>query len=136
MNIYIFGNGNISFSDFKTYYHTILLPFIKEAHFSIGDFRGTDTLAMEVLKSETAHVAIYHVGEQPRYLPDKYKTKVSQWQVIGGFADDEARDLAAIHACTHYLAIDFNTNAKRTSGTFKNIALCESLGKIALQSQI
>lgn len=134
MTIHIFGNGNLSFDDFLKYYEAPLLPYLsdKSVHFSVCDFRGVDTLVMELLKSKSANVSVYHMSETPRYLPDKYKTKVSQWQLIGGFENDEDRDLAAIDNCTHFLAIDFNSNQKRISGTAKNISWCEHKNKISL----
>lgn len=134
MNVYVFGNGNISFEAFKTYYETALVKALAmpETSFSLCDFRGTDTLAMEFLKGLSSGVTIYHVGETPRYFPDKYKTKAGEWRVLGGFSSDEERDHAAIEACTHYLAVDFNSDAKRKSGTQRNIERCESLGKIRL----
>jgi len=134
MNVYIFGNGNISYSEFRKYYEEPLLRLLEKegVQFSMCDFRGVDTLAMELLKCNSANVSIYHIGDKPRYFPDKYKTKVSQWKIIGNFTDDETRDLAVIKNCTHYLAIDFNSDEKRKSGTLRNIELCESLGKIRL----
>ncbi len=134
ISIYIFGNGNISLSDFITYYQQPLLPYItnSEVSFILCDFKGTDTLSMELLKTYAQHVTIYHIGEHPRYIPDKYKTKVGQWKLEGGFKDDESRDIAAIDNCTHFLAIDFNTNSKRKSGTLKNIECCLSNHKIKI----
>lgn len=134
MDIYIFGNGNSSFSDFIKHYETPLRQYIsnEEVAFSVCDFRGVDTLAMELLKCATGKVSIYHIGERPRYIPDTYKTKVSQWKCIGGFEDDKARDMAAIANCTHYIAVDFNSTESRKSGTQENIALCESLRKIRI----
>lgn len=135
MNIYIFGNGNTSFDDFLEHYAATLREYAgqKDVSFSLCDFRGVDTLAMEFLKTITANVRIYHIGERPRYLPDKYKTRVSQWEIIGGFADDESRDAAAIEGCTHFLAVDFNSNEKRKSGTQKNIERCMDSGKIRVR---
>jgi hypothetical protein len=131
MNIYIFGNGNLSFSDFKKYYEIPLMPFFADANvsFLLCDFRGVDTLAMELLKSITAQVTIFHLGERPRYLPDKYHTKVSAWKLLGGFASDLDRDNAAIDACTHFLAIDFNSSPQRKSGTSQNIETCIARGR-------
>lgn len=133
--IYIFGNGNISLSEFIAHYQRPLEPFVKDPdyHFILCDFRGTDTLMMEWLKTETHRVKIYHIGEKPRYMPDKYKTQVSQWKCVGGFENDESRDKAAIEECTHFLAVDYNSNAKRKSGTLKNIEACISLGKIPIK---
>ncbi len=134
MNIYIFGNGNISFTDFKTHYEQIINQYLNNDSitFSLCDFKGTDTLTMELLKCSTTNVSIYHIGDKPRYLPDKFKTKVNNWKIIGGFENDEQRDFEAIKNCTHYIATDFNSNSKRKSGTLKNIELCDKSGKIKL----
>lgn len=133
MKIYIFGNGNIKYSDFEELYLKPIKRLTKEnAEFIICDFRGVDTLVMEYLKSESQNVSIIHIGEKPRYLPDKYRTKVSGWKLIGGFEDDKSRDNYAINACTHFIATDFNSDEKRTSGTQRNIELCQSLGKIKI----
>ncbi|MEZ4430699.1 MAG: hypothetical protein R3A51_23730, partial [Nannocystaceae bacterium] len=72
---------------------------------------------------------VFHVGERPRYLPDRYRTKVSGWTLVGAFASDEARDAAAIEACTHFLAHDVTSTPARVSGTQRNIERCLALGK-------
>jgi hypothetical protein len=105
---------------------------IDRAEFLLGDFRGVDTLMMEYLKTKTSKVTVLHIGEKPRYAPDRYKTKVSSWTFVGGFQDDQSRDEEAIKNCTHYLAIDRNSNDSRKSGTMRNLERCEALGKIAL----
>lgn len=131
MKIFSFGNGNISFDDFITHYQKIidnLKP--QNPHFIICDFRGTDILLMELLKCQTAHVSVYHIGKKPRYLPDKYKTFVEKWTFIGNFESDEQRDYQAVLDCTHFLAIDFNSDENRKSGTQKNIENCLKLEKI------
>ena len=134
MNIYIFGNGNLSFEDFKTYYENVMIKYTdrENVNFLLCDFRGVDALAMEVLKCSSANVSIFHIGESPRYLADKFRTKVSSWKIIGGFESDAQRDTEVIKNCTHFIAIDFNSDDKRKSGTQKNIELCEKLGKIRL----
>jgi len=134
MKIFISGNGNLSFSDFITYYGDPIRPYLldKNVSFLLCDYKGVDTLMMEFLKCDAVNVTIYHIGEHPRYLPDKYRTKVHSWKLIGGFEDDATRDHAAILDCTHFLAFDFNSSEKRISGTTKNIEICESLGKIRI----
>jgi hypothetical protein len=132
MKIFVFGNGNLSFDDFLKYY---LTPIQKIAYkdnviFILSDFRGTDTLMMEFLKCVTSSVRIYHIGEKPRYFPDIFKTKASDWKLISGFKSDRERDIAAINDCTHFFAYDFNSDSKRKSGTLKNIEMC--LQKIKL----
>ena len=137
MKIYVFGNGNISFDNFVKFYKEILINFSSNSkiNFIVCDFRGTDTLTIELLKSITPNVSIYHIGENPRYMPDTYKTKASQWLLKGGFTSDNERDKNAIEACTHFIAIDFNSNEKRESGTQKNIQKCKNKGKINLITQ-
>lgn len=135
MNIYIFGNGNICFSDFKTHYEEVINRCLEkeDVTFLLCDFRGVDTLAMELLKCVSEKVTVYHVAGKPRYFPDKFKTKAGSWNVVGGFENDEQRDLEAINRCTHFIAVDFNSDSKRKSGTQKNIERCEQLGKIRLK---
>lgn len=133
MIVYIFGNGNISYKNFFLQYELPIFDLVvKDAHFIVCDFRGADILAIELLKTETGNVSLYHIGDKPRYFPDKFKTKVSQWKLVGGFSSNEERDNAAIDSCTHFLAIDFNSDRKRESGTKKNIERCLELGKISL----
>ena len=132
MNIFVFGNGNISFEDFLTHYQMPLVQVLHNhgnASFLVCDFRGVDTLVLEFLKTKTERVELCHIGERPRYLPDAFKTKVGQWQLKGGFDSDKARDQYAMENCTHFLAVDFNSDEKRKSGTLKNMEQCIALGK-------
>lgn len=132
MQVYVFGNGNISFEDFRKYYEEPIIRIVEsnsDATFLVCDFRGTDTLVMELLKSITSNVIVFHVGERPRYFPDKFKTKANAWKVVGGFESDDQRDTEAASTCTHFLAQDFNSDEKRKSGTLKNIEKCIALGK-------
>lgn len=137
MEIFVFGNGNLSFNDFLNYYSKKIILAIDKFNplFIVCDFRGTDTLTMELLKSLTPNVIVLHIGEKPRYLADKFKTKVSQWDIKGGFIDDAERDEFAINLCSHFLAYDFNSDEKRKSGTQKNIEKCNDLKKISLALQ-
>lgn len=132
--IYIFGNGNLDFQDFLTNYLKPLQPYLNDKNVSylLGDFRGADTLAMEMLKTVSVNVTIYHLFDAPRYLPDKYRTKVGAWVTQGGFLTDVERDNAMIKRCTHFLATDFNSSEKRESGTSRNLQRCKEAGKIQL----
>jgi hypothetical protein len=132
--IYIFGNGNTSFEDFLRHYAEAIdrLLGAGEPQFILCDFRGIDTLAMEYLKTRSGNLRLLHVGERPRYLPDAFRTHVGEWQILGGYASDAQRDVAAIALCSHFLATDFNSDAQRKSGTQKNIERCLQLGKIQI----
>jgi len=135
MKIFVFGNGNISFESYLNCYKKSITPLLDEDNeFILCDFKGVDTLTAELLKTKTANVIVFHIGKFPRYTPDKYKTKVSQWIYKGGFISDEERDLEALNYCTHFIATDFNSNSKRISGTKKNIEECLKQGKINLSS--
>jgi hypothetical protein len=134
MIIYIFGNGNLSFQDFMSYYQEPLEPYLNDndVSFIVGDFRGVDTLVMELLKTNSENVTIYHLFEAVRYLPDKYKTKVGAWKLRGGFRTDEERDNAMIACCTHFLGVDFNSSQKRESGTSRNLQKCLEADKTGI----
>lgn len=132
--IFVFGNGNLSFDDFIACYLEPLKPILEneDPAFVLCDFRGVDSLMMEFLKCRTSKVSVYHMGGSPRYFPDKFKTSAGRWQLKGGFSSDAERDEAAMNACTHFLACDFNSDGKRKSGTLKNIEACIKKGKIDL----
>lgn len=137
MIVYIFGNGNLSFENFTEHYLPVLneLSNNKNTHFLICDFRGADTLSMEFLKTKTPNVSIYHIGDFTRYMPDKYRTKVSQWGTVPNFTNDSDRDQNALEKCTHFLAKDFNSSKNKISSTLKNIQQCLSKGKVDLLSK-
>ena len=132
MKLFVFGNGNTSFEDYSEKYVSYLCKLNKNTEFLVCDFRGVDTLTMEYLKTKSSKVSVYHIGEKPRYLPARYRTKVSSWQLFGGYETDHERDMAAICGCTHFLAFDFNVSAQRKSGTATNIEKCLQLNKISL----
>lgn len=131
--VFIFGNGSTSFSNFCLDYCPRIEKILDyNPSFIVCDFKGVDTLVMEFLKTRTDKVTVCHIGDKPRYLPDKYKTKVSEWHLVAGFINDLNRDTFAIEQCTHFIATDFTSNDKRVSGTSKNITTCLQLGKIKL----
>lgn len=130
--LYVFGNGNLGFDTFLARYVPGLERALAcDAAFLVCDFRGADTLTLEWLKDRTAAVTLLHVGERPRYRPDAWRTRVSEWTMQGGFASDAARDAAAIAACTAFLALDQNSDARRTSGTARIIEACLAAGRRA-----
>jgi hypothetical protein len=133
MKLYVFGNGNLSMRRFlDTYY-----PVLEQVHdytdeVLVCDFRGVDVMTMEAIKTMVPTVTVFHQGKRPRYLPDRHLTFVDRWKLVGGFKGDEARDAAAIEACTHFLAFDRNSTPERKSGTQRNIEKCLALGKVRL----
>ena len=135
MQLFIFGNGNTSLEDYMQKYYPCLQALSSNVEFLVCDFRGVDTLSMEYLKTKSSKVSVYHIGEKPRYLPAHYRTKVSSWQLFGGYETDQERDMAAISNCTHFLAFDFNVSSKRKSGTATNIEKCLQLGKIPVMEK-
>lgn len=136
MKIFVFGNGNLSFSKFQELYANTIITAITQnnPHFIVCDFRGTDILTIELLKNLTPNVTLLHMGEKSRYMPDKFKTYAEEWKIVGGFKNDSERDLYGIEQCTHFLAFDFNSDENRISGTLRNIRKCYSLNKAFLVS--
>lgn len=101
MRLYVFGNGNLGFDAFLAHYRAPILALDPSTtEFLVCDFRGVDTLVMELLEDRAAQVRVFHIGTAPRYLPSRYRTRVSSWTLVGGFEDDDVRDAAAIAACT------------------------------------
>lgn len=136
MRLYVFGNGNLDFDVFTRLYVPALETALdKDAGFLVCDFRGADTLTMEWLKTRTGNVEVLHVGGRPRYLPDKHRTRVSEWTVTGGFTSDAQRDEEALRRSTHALAVDFNSDASRTSGTAKMLARAMAEGRTVVSPE-
>lgn len=130
--IYLFGNGNTSFEFFIEYYKPIIdKALANDFHFIVCDFRGLDVMVLEYLKDKTSNVTLLHCFDKPRYVPDKFKTFVSKWEIKGGFSCDKERDNFAISECSHFFAIDLNSNETRESGTLKNINTLKMLGKMS-----
>ncbi len=131
--IFVFGNGNLSWENFHRFYIEPLKgTAVSECEFIIGDFAGTDTMMMEYLKDKTENVTIIHMKDRPRYSINTFRNKASKWKTVGGFVSDAERDNFGISNCTHFLAVDFNSDETRKSGTLKNIEKCVSLGRIKL----
>ncbi|WP_231128699.1 hypothetical protein [Chryseobacterium vaccae] len=132
--IYAFGNGNLSWDKFHELYVTPLKNIdLADCEFIIGDFSRADTLMMEYLKDKTEKVTILHIGIKPRYKINTFKTKAAGWTFSGGFQSDAERDDYGVSQCTHFLGVDFNSDAKRKSGTLKNIEKCLNSGKIKIE---
>lgn len=131
--IFVFGNGNLSWENFHRFYIDPLKEtMVSECEFIIGDFTGIDTMMMEYLKDKTENVTIIHMKDRPRYFVNTFRNKTSKWKTVGGFISDAERDEFGISNCTHFLAVDFNSDETRKSGTLKNSEKCLSLNKIRI----
>ncbi|WP_294301246.1 hypothetical protein [uncultured Chryseobacterium sp.] len=131
--IFVFGNGNLSWENFHLFYIEPLKgTTFSECEFIIGDFAGADTMMMEYLKDKTENVTIIHMKDRPRYSVNTFRNQAARWKMIGKFVSDGERDEYGISNCTHFLAVDFNSDETRKSGTLKNIEKCVSLGRIKL----
>jgi hypothetical protein len=128
--IYVFGNGALSFDDFRALYVPAIETALErtETSWVVCDFRGVDTLTMEYLKTQTASVTVLHVGAAPRYLPDRRYTQVEKWTIRGGFADDDARDQAALASASHFLAVDRFSRPVRATATARLIDNARAAG--------
>ncbi len=131
--IFLFGNGNLSWENFHRFYIEPLKGTpVSECEFIIGDFAGADTMMMEYLKDKTENVTIIHMKDRPRYFVNTFRNQAARWKTIGKFVSDAERDEYGILNCTHFLAVDFNSDKTRKSGTLKNSEKCLSLDKIRI----
>ncbi len=124
----------MSFDDFRGLYVLAIDSALERVATSwvVCDFRGVDTLTMEYLKTRTAAVSVFHVGAAPRYLPDRRHTHVDEWTIRGGFADDAARDQAALASATHFLAVDRFSTPKRPTATARLVDRAMAAGRVPL----
>lgn len=134
MVLYVFGNVNTSWDDFVRYYVPQLDEWAADGSrgFVVCDRPGVDTMALEFLKTRTGNVRLFHVGETPSYLPEAYRTRVGEWSIVGKFHSVASRDMAALEACTHFLAVDSNPDDRYSSATLQNIHRAKSMGKVAV----
>lgn len=132
--IFITGNGNISYELFEKHYISILKKFDPnfEHKYIVSDFRGTDTLAMEWLKTKTKNVTICCKGLAPRYMPDTFKTYVKNWKVVNCLKNNRGCDEYMLTNCNYLLGYDQNTDSNRISGTMHNLMRAKRMKKIIL----
>lgn len=117
---FISGHGNITFEEWIQYYKPNIDKALHEnAHFILGDFRGTDVLTMEYLKDKTKNVTVTHCFKKPRYKPDMFELSSFFWEFKGGFQSDEERDIYMTANSQEDIA--WIREGKENSGTAKNI---------------
>lgn len=117
---FISGHGNITFEEWTENYKSLIDKALGEnAHFILGDFKGTDVLSMEYLKDKTQNVTIVHCFSKPRYKPDTFDLPSSCWKFEGGFKSDEERDMYMTQHSNEDIA--WVRKGKENSGTAKNI---------------
>lgn len=122
MIYFISGHGQLSISEFDSYY----VPKLKEAlrdpeyKFVVGDNSGVDSLAQTWLATnipdhlQNDKVTVYHKWlDKPRNLKSKF------FKTIGGFLDDESVDFAMTKASD--IDIAYIRPGQWTSGTAQNI---------------
>lgn len=123
-SITLSGNGNISFENFLHHYKPVLDKCLIDGFkFNIGDFRGTDCLIMEYLKTQTPDVTIWLCNKSnPSYIPDHFKTFACEWKIMqSGETTSQNRDFQMIDNSDYFFGVDFNSDEFRKSGTLKNI---------------
>ncbi len=120
MIYFISGHGNLHFEEWFTHYKPLIDNALSEnAHFLIGDFRGTDVLSAEYLKNKTAQVTIVHCFTKPRYRVDVIDLPSAKWAYQGGFPNDAARDAYMTQHSDRDIA--WVRAGREQSGTAKNI---------------
>jgi hypothetical protein len=114
---YISGHLDITEAEFGEHYLQQIQSAIECGdRFVVGDAKGTDLLAQITLSSpfrcEKKRVTVYHMFSLPR-------NNITNFQTIGGFETDEARDAAMTYASDYDIA--WVRPGRENSGTAKNI---------------
>lgn len=113
---FISGHLDVTELEFAQHY----VPKIEMAmkvghHFVIGDARGTDNFAanllMRVFSEEPSRVTIYHMWNAPRFS--------TQFPLSGGYRSDDARDEAMTIASDYDIA--WVRPGRERSGTANNL---------------
>jgi hypothetical protein len=112
---FISGHGNVTDDEFREHYEPKILAALDgpDSHFVIGDFRGADTKAQELLyRWACRRVTVYHMFTDPR-------VNTGDWPTQGGFQTDGERDKAMTLASDEDIA--WMRDPDRSSGTKDNL---------------
>jgi len=93
LTYFISGHGDLTPEEFKAYYEDRIVLAAKEhANFIVGDFKGADTMAQDLLRElggiVRIGVRVFHMFDKPRYLA------CPSFDTEGGFQSDAERDTA------------------------------------------
>lgn len=112
---FISGHLNLTDEEFSLYYKNRILQAAQVgARFVVGDARGTDLMAQQLLRDIGCRaVTVYHMHQSPRH-------NAGSFSAIGGFLSDEDRD----HAMTQDSTCDIAwvRPGRESSGTARNLA--------------
>lgn len=118
---FVSGHLDLTEEEFNEHYAPKLHSALGEgAAFVVGDARGCDMQAQELLSIWTKNVTVYHMFWRPRNLKD---TEFKMW---GGFETDRDRDEAMTLASDDDIA--WVRPGRETSGTAKNLKRRQGLG--------
>lgn len=110
---YVSGHLDLTKDEFLERYFVDISNAVKRGDwFVVGDARGTDVLAQELIHALGGSCTVYHMFEKPRNNPHNFPT-------VGGFKTDEDRDEEMTKA-SHY-DIAWVRNGRENSGTAKNL---------------
>lgn len=112
--LHVSGHLDITPLEFNKNYIPILRFFGDEGNaFVVGDCIGADTLAQQLFHNHGyKNVTVYHLSEKPRY-------NVGNFNTVGGFLTDNARDTAMTEAS--HMDIAWIRKGKERSGTARNL---------------
>jgi len=117
--IFISGHLDLTDKEFHEHYVPEIVRMHTEGHrFVVGDARGADTKAQDLLKSlDAKHVFVYHMFTAPRYN--------AGFLTVGGFVNDKQRDEKMTFDSQYDLA--WVRPGREKSGTAANLKRREAL---------
>lgn len=114
-HVFVSGHLDLTPEEFAEHYAPRLLAACRDgAVFHVGDARGADAMAQELLASAGAEVVVYHMLDSPRNCAS------DRFELVGGFTSDDARDAAMTAASTEDVA--WVRPGRERSGTARNLA--------------
>ena len=119
MIYFVSGHIDLTQEEFNKYYAPEIEKVLEKdpwAKFVVGDCKGVDTMAQELLRylvKDPKSVTVHHIGTTPRNLASQ------DFNRVGGYKTDEERDAEMTGESDQDIA--FIKPGRRKSGTAKNI---------------
>ena len=112
MIYFVSGHLDLTREEFlENYAHRLRTAVAEGAEFVVGDAKGTDSMAQELLNSLSASVTVYHMFDLPR--------NNCGFKTVGGFKSDDERDSAMTENSNYDIA--WIRPGREKSGTAKNL---------------
>lgn len=110
--IFISGHLDLTPAEFRLHYADAIVQAAPAWFFVVGDARGTDKMAQDLIKLVNGRATVYHMFSAPRHN--------AGFVTVGGFESDEERDEAMTFESSRDIA--WVRPGRERSGTARNLA--------------